>query len=58
MTTMTTRLTMELPRTPSVGTTPIGYLSGPAGMVTAMRVLLSTAGVQDDDIRTEEFTGC
>ncbi|MEO7588697.1 MAG: hypothetical protein ABIS84_11810 [Arachnia sp.] len=49
---------MELPRTPSMGTKPIGYLSGPAGMVTAMRVLLSTAGVQDGDIRTEEFTGC
>ncbi|MEO7015643.1 MAG: FAD-dependent oxidoreductase [Leifsonia sp.] len=34
-------------------TTPIYYLCGPAGMVT----LLNTAGVDDDDIRTEEFTG-
>ncbi len=38
-------------------TTPIYYLSGPSGMVTAMRTLLNTAGVDDDDIRTEEFTG-
>ena len=36
---------------------PIYYLSGPAGMVTAMRSLLNGAGVDDDDIRTEEFTG-
>lgn len=38
-------------------TTPIYYLSGPAGMVAAMRTLLNTNGVDDDDIRTEEFTG-
>jgi ferredoxin-NADP reductase len=38
-------------------TTPIYYLSGPAKMVTAMRTLLNTAGVDDDDIHTEEFTG-
>ncbi|WP_207345074.1 FAD-dependent oxidoreductase [Arthrobacter sp. E3] len=36
---------------------PIYYLCGPAGMVTAMRSLLNGAGVDDDDIRTEEFTG-
>lgn len=35
----------------------IYYLSGPAGMVKAMRTVLGTAGVDDDDIRTEEFTG-
>ncbi|MEO7123679.1 MAG: FAD-dependent oxidoreductase [Lacisediminihabitans sp.] len=38
-------------------TAPIYYLSGPAVMVTAMRSLLSEAGIDDDDIRTEEFTG-
>lgn len=38
-------------------TTPIYYLCGPGGMVTAMRTLLNAAGVDDDDIRTEEFTG-
>ncbi|MCB5292052.1 FAD-dependent oxidoreductase [Arthrobacter sp. SO3] len=38
-------------------TVPIYYLCGPAGMVTAMRSLLNGAGVDDDDIRTEEFTG-
>jgi ferredoxin-NADP reductase len=38
-------------------TAPIYYLSGPAAMVTAMRGLLNGAGVDDDDIRTEEFAG-
>ncbi len=38
-------------------TTPIYYLWGPAGMVTAMRTLLNAADVDNDDIRTEEFTG-
>lgn len=38
-------------------TAPIYYLSGPAGMVRAMRTLLNDAGVDDDEIRTEEFTG-
>ncbi len=38
-------------------TAPVYYLCGPAGMVTAMRTLLNGAGVDDDDIRTEEFTG-
>ncbi len=36
---------------------PIYYLCGPPGMVAAMRTLLNDAGVDDDDIRTEEFTG-
>jgi len=38
-------------------TGPIYYLCGPGGMVKAMRGLLNDAGVDDDDIRTEEFTG-
>jgi ferredoxin-NADP reductase len=38
-------------------TAPIYYLCGPAGLVTAMRSVLNSAGVDDDDIRTEEFTG-
>ncbi len=38
-------------------TTPIYYLCGPGGMVTAMRTLLNGAGIDDDDIRSEEFTG-
>ncbi|MGH3562468.1 MAG: hypothetical protein ACRDTN_11875, partial [Mycobacterium sp.] len=36
---------------------PIYYLCGPPGMVAAMRKLLNSADVDDDDIRTEEFTG-
>lgn len=38
-------------------TLPIYYLAGPPPMVTAMRETLSEAGVSDDNIRTEEFTG-
>ena len=36
---------------------PIYYLSGPGPMVKAMRTMLDGAGVDGDDIRTEEFTG-
>lgn len=36
---------------------PIYYLAGPRAMVTAMRETLGEAGVDDDNIRTEEFTG-
>lgn len=38
-------------------TLPIYYLAGPPAMVAAMRKILSEAGVNDDNIRTEEFTG-
>jgi ferredoxin-NADP reductase len=38
-------------------TLPIYYLTGPPAMVTAMRKTLGEAGVDDDNIRTEEFTG-
>lgn len=37
--------------------TPIYYLCGPASMVAAMRKILNEAGVDDDNIRTEEFSG-
>ncbi len=36
---------------------PIYYLCGPRGMVEAMRSMLEGAGVNDDNIRTEEFSG-
>jgi ferredoxin-NADP reductase len=36
---------------------PIYYVVGPPGMVEAIRAILSKAGVNDDDIRTEEFYG-
>lgn len=38
-------------------TAPIYYLCGPGAMVKAMRSVLEGAGVDGDDIRTEEFTG-
>ncbi len=36
---------------------PIYYLAGPASMVATMRKTLNEAGVDDDNIRTEEFSG-
>lgn len=36
---------------------PVFYMAGPPAMVTAMRTMLNSAGVSNDDIRTEEFTG-
>lgn len=36
---------------------PIFYLAGPEKMVAAMRTLLNSAGINDDDIRAEEFPG-
>ena len=35
----------------------IYYLTGPPGMVQGLRTMLVDAGVDEDDIRTEEFTG-
>ncbi len=36
---------------------PIYYVAGPPGLVEAMRETLNGAGVDDDDIRSEEFYG-
>jgi ferredoxin-NADP reductase len=36
---------------------PIYYIAGPPGMVTALREMLPVAGVDEDDIRSEEFGG-
>ncbi|MGH2464544.1 MAG: ferredoxin--NADP reductase [Candidatus Limnocylindrales bacterium] len=38
-------------------TAAIYYLTGPPGMVHGLRTMLVEAGVDEDDIRTEEFTG-
>lgn len=38
-------------------TSPIFYLSGPEGMVKAMRQLLVSLNVNEDNIKTEEFAG-
>jgi ferredoxin-NADP reductase len=35
----------------------IFYIAGPAGMVQALHAMLVESGVDEDDIRTEEFTG-
>jgi ferredoxin-NADP reductase len=36
---------------------PIYYIAGPPAMVTALQDMLEHAGVDDDDIRMEEFAG-
>jgi ferredoxin-NADP reductase len=36
---------------------PIYYIAGPPAMVTALYKMLQEAGINDDDIRKEEFTG-
>jgi len=36
---------------------PIYYIAGPPGMVKGLHSMLQAAGIDDDDIRTEEFTG-
>jgi ferredoxin-NADP reductase len=38
-------------------TLPINYIDGPPAMVKAMRQMLNEAGVDDDNIRIEEFSG-
>jgi ferredoxin-NADP reductase len=36
---------------------PIYYVAGPAGMAKAARSMLVVSAVDEDDIRTEEFSG-
>jgi ferredoxin-NADP reductase len=36
---------------------PIYYISGPKKMVTSIQKTLSEAGIDGDNIRTEEFSG-
>jgi ferredoxin-NADP reductase len=36
---------------------PVYYVAGPQGLVSGMHELLNSAGVDDDDIRLEEFAG-
>jgi ferredoxin-NADP reductase len=36
---------------------PIYYIAGPSRMVAALHTMLNKSGVDDDDIRTEDFTG-
>ncbi len=36
---------------------PIFYVAGPPSMVAAMQQLLLSAGIDEDDVRSEEFFG-
>ena len=38
-------------------TSPIYYIAGPPGMVQGLRVMINESGVDERDIRTEEFSG-
>ncbi len=44
-----------LPKYVLAAKSPIYYLVGPLGMISAMHTLLNRIGVNDDDIRTEDF---
>ena len=54
----TSRMTDTLVKTTITGLhKPVFYVVGPPGMVGAMRDVLNRIGVDDDDIRSEEFYG-
>jgi ferredoxin-NADP reductase len=36
---------------------PIYYSAGPPAMVSGMKDMLASAGINEDDIRTEDFAG-
>jgi hypothetical protein len=36
---------------------PIYYVAGPPGMVSGVQIMVNSAGVTNDDIRTEKFAG-
>jgi ferredoxin-NADP reductase len=48
-----TKIASEIAHTAS----PIYYVAGPPAMVKTGRAMLNDAGIDDDDIRTEEFGG-
>jgi Na+-transporting NADH:ubiquinone oxidoreductase subunit NqrF len=39
------------------GKRPVYYIAGPPQMVAGLRTMLNSAAIDDDDIRTEDFTG-
>ncbi len=46
-----------IPSSPLYTAGPIYYIAGPPAMVGDLRSMLTNSGVDDDDIRSEEFTG-
>jgi len=38
-------------------TNPVYYIAGPEGLVTAIKITLGDAGVNEEDIRAEQFAG-
>jgi ferredoxin-NADP reductase len=38
-------------------TSAVYYITGPASMVKGLRTVRAASGIDNDDIRTEEFTG-
>jgi ferredoxin-NADP reductase len=47
----------ELTFTKSNPTGPVYYIAGLSQMVAGLRAMLNKASIDDDDIRTEDFTG-
>jgi Na+-transporting NADH:ubiquinone oxidoreductase subunit NqrF len=41
----------------SAAKSPIYYIVGPPGMVNGLHSVVNESGVDDDDIRTEDFSG-
>jgi ferredoxin-NADP reductase len=54
----TSHITEDLLRKTMAGLQkPVFYAAGPPGLVAAMREVLNRVGINDDDIRSEEFYG-
>ncbi len=54
---MLTRHLEDLGSPQSQAAGPIYYVAGPPGMVAGIREVLSNTGIDDDDVRSEEFSG-
>ncbi len=54
---MLTRHLKQLASAESPGAGPIYYVAGPPEMVAGIRAALANAGIDEDDIRSEEFSG-
>ena len=54
---MLTRHMKKIASTQAIVAAPIYYVAGPPSMVKGVRAMLNDAGIDDDDVRTEEFGG-
>ena len=54
---MITKHVKAIPTAEPTSLNPIFYIAGPPGLVTGLRAMLHESGVDDDDIRAEDFSG-